>query len=170
MYAILSHGGRQYRVSAGDRLVVDRLDAAVGSVLGLEPVLLTGGDDEMRVGKDVDGMRVAVTVVAHLRGKKLRIFKYKPKKRYRRMAGYRSDLTEVRVESILLQGAALPEASAPIATAAAEAEETEFDTGSVATAPAEEADIADTTAGAPEVAPTIEAGGTAAEEETGDGA
>ena len=108
MYAILSHGGRQYRVSAGDRLIVDRLEAEVGSVVALEPVLLTGGDGTTGLGKDVDGVRVAVTVIAHPRGRKLRIFKYKAKKRSRKMAGYRSNLTELRVESILAKGAALP--------------------------------------------------------------
>jgi large subunit ribosomal protein L21 len=112
MYAILSHGGRQYRVSAGDRLVVDRLEAEVGSVVALEPILLTSGDGEAGLGKDLEGMRVAVTVVAHTRGRKLRIFKYKAKKRSRKMAGYRSDLTELRVESILAKGAPLPTASA----------------------------------------------------------
>lgn len=113
MYAILSHGGRQYRVSAGDRLLVDRLAAEVGSVIALEPLLLTAGDGEKTAhGKDLDGMRVAATVVAHRRGKKLRIFKYKAKKRSRKVAGYRSDLTELRVESILAKGAALPGASA----------------------------------------------------------
>src|ERR1019366_2134318 len=74
MYAILSHGGRQYRVSAGDRLVVDRLAAEVGSVVAREPVLLTGGDGKTALGKDLDGLRVAVTVIAHRRGEKLRIF------------------------------------------------------------------------------------------------
>jgi large subunit ribosomal protein L21 len=113
MYAILSHGGRQYRVSAGDRLVVDRLDAEVGSVVALEPVLLTGGDGKTALGADLDGLRVAVTVVAHRRGEKLRIFKYKAKKRSRKVAGYRSDLTELRVESILAKGAALPQSTAP---------------------------------------------------------
>ena len=113
MYAILSHGGRQYRVSAGDRLLVDRLAAEVGSVVALEPLLLTGGaGEETAHGKDLEGMRVAATVVAHRRGKKLRIFKYKAKKRSRKVAGYRSDLTELRVESILAKGAALPTASA----------------------------------------------------------
>ena len=108
MYAILSHGGRQYRVSAGDRLVVDRLDAEVGSVVALEPVLLTGGDGTTALGDDVDGIRVAVTVIAHRRGEKLRIFKYKAKKRSRKVAGYRSDLTELRVDSILAKGAEPP--------------------------------------------------------------
>jgi large subunit ribosomal protein L21 len=110
MYAILSHGGRQYRVSAGDRLLVDRLDAEIGSIVALAPVLLTGGDGATVLGKDVDGVRVAVTVVGHRRGRKLRIFKYKAKKRSRKMAGYRSDLTELRVDSILAKGAAVPKA------------------------------------------------------------
>ena len=79
MYAILSHGGRQYRVSAGDRLLVDRLEVAVGSVVALEPVLLTGGDGHTGLGKDLDGMRVAVTVLAHRRGRKLRICQCKPR-------------------------------------------------------------------------------------------
>ena len=115
MYAILSHGGRQYRVSAGDRLVVDRLDAEVGSVVALEPVLLTGGDGTTALGKDMDGLRVAVIVVAHRRGEKLRVFKYRAKKRTRKVAGYRSDLTELRVELILGKGAALPRATASAA-------------------------------------------------------
>jgi large subunit ribosomal protein L21 len=112
MYAILSHGGRQHRVSAGDRLVVDRLDAEVGSVIALHPVLLTGGEGKTGLGGDVDGVRVAVSVVKHLRGEKLRVFKYKAKKRSRKVAGYRSELTELRVESILAKGAALPKAAA----------------------------------------------------------
>ncbi len=116
MYAILAHGGRQHRVSAGDRLVVDRLDVAVGSLIGLEPVLLTGGDGTTAVGADVDGIRVAVTVVKHLRGRKLRVFKYKAKKRSRTMAGHRSDLTELRVESIVARGADLPAPPAAVTT------------------------------------------------------
>jgi large subunit ribosomal protein L21 len=120
MYAILSHGGRQYRVSAGDRLLVDRIEAEVGSVVALEPILLTGGDGKTGLGKDLDGMRVAVTVVAHRRGRKLRIFKYKAKKRSRKMAGYRSDLTELRVESILAKGARLPKPTATAATGSVE--------------------------------------------------
>lgn len=112
MYAILSHGGRQYRVSAGDRLVVDRLDAEIGSVIALAPVLLTGGDGAASLGEAVEGMRVAATVVGHPRGPKLRIFKYKAKKRYRRAAGHRSDLTEVRIELIVSKGDDLPAARA----------------------------------------------------------
>jgi len=85
MYAILQQGGRQYRVSPGDRLLVDRLTAEVGSVIGLEPiVLLDGGDGAQFDPTKLVGSRVAVTVVGHPRGVKLRVFKYKAKKRYRR--------------------------------------------------------------------------------------
>ena len=101
MYAIVSCGGRQHRVSAGDRLVVDRIDATVGDVVDLAPVLMTAGDDgDVALGEAAAGVRVTASVVRHLRGEKLRIFKYKPKKRARRTRGHRSELTELRVEGI----------------------------------------------------------------------
>ncbi len=116
MYAILSHGGRQHRVTAGDRLVVDRLDAEAGSLIALEPVLLTAGDGATTLGDDVEGVRVAVAVIRHLRGRKLRVFKYKPKKRSRKVAGHRSDLTELRVVAILARGDALPDPASAATT------------------------------------------------------
>ena len=114
MYAIVQQGGHQYRVSPGDRLVVDRLEAEVGSVVALEPVLLLHGDaGEATLGAPtVDGARVAAVVVAHTKGRKLRVFKYKAKKRYRRTQGHRSHLTELRVEALLAAGEPLPEAAA----------------------------------------------------------
>jgi large subunit ribosomal protein L21 len=118
-YAILQHGGRQYRVTAGDRLLVDRLPAEVGSMVALEPVLLFAGDGgKVDVGNPaVDGVRVAAEVISHRRGKKLRIFKYKPKKRYRKTMGFRADLTELRVESVLAKGEAIPEVTPKTAPA-----------------------------------------------------
>jgi large subunit ribosomal protein L21 len=111
MYAILQQSGHQYRVSPGDRLLVDRLSAEVGSVVALEPVVLVQGDaGSPTVGTPVvDGVRVAATVVSHPKGGKIRVFKYKPKKRYRRTHGHRSLLTELRVEAVLAAGEALPE-------------------------------------------------------------
>ena len=111
MYAILQQSGHQYRVSPGDRLLVDRLAAEVGSVVALEPVVLVQGDSgSPTVGTPVvDGARVAATVVSHPKGGKIRVFKYKPKKRYRRTHGHRSLLTELRVEAVLAAGEALPE-------------------------------------------------------------
>jgi len=110
MYAILQQSGHQYRVSPGDRLVVDRLEAEVGSVVALEPVVLVQGDGGTQVGTPVvDGVRVAAVVVAHSKGGKIRVFKYKPKKHYRRTHGHRSLLTELRVEAVLAKGEKLPE-------------------------------------------------------------
>lgn len=123
MYAILQQSGHQYRVSPGDRLVVDRLDAEVGSVVALEPVVLVQGDDGTQVGTPViDGVRVAALVVGHAKGGKIRVFKYKPKKRYRRTHGHRSLLTELRIEAVLAKGEKLPEpAPAPAKAEKAEA-------------------------------------------------
>ena len=101
MYAILKHGGHQYRVSPGDRLLVDRLVAEVGSTVTLEPVLLVADGDVGDVGAAaVAGAHVTATVVAHRRGRKLRVFTYKPKKRHRRTLGYRSALTELLIEDV----------------------------------------------------------------------
>ena len=102
MYAILKHGGHQYRVAPGDRLLVDRLTAEVGSRVTLEPVLMVAdGDAIADVGTGaLPGAHVLATVVAHRRGRKLRVFTYKPKKRHRRTLGYRSQLTELLVEEV----------------------------------------------------------------------
>ncbi|GAC1341568.1 MAG: 50S ribosomal protein L21 [Candidatus Dormibacteria bacterium] len=113
MYAILQQGGHQYRVSPGDRLLVDRLPAEVGSVVSLEPiVLLHDGETATFDAGSLAGARVAATVVRHPRGTKLRVFKYKPKKRYRRTRGHRSNLTELRVDALLGKGEKLPAARA----------------------------------------------------------
>ncbi len=114
MYAILSHGGHQYRVAPGDRLLVDRLSSDVGSMVELQPVLfLAESKKEGDPGTtDAKGARVAAVVVSHRRGPKLRVFKYKAKKRYRRTMGHRSDLTELRVEAILSAGQPMPKAAA----------------------------------------------------------
>ena len=127
MYAILNHGGHQYRVAPGDRLLVDRLTADVGSQVTLEPVLLVADGDaiaEIGVGA-VPGAHVLATVVAHRRGRKLRVFTYKPKKRHRRTLGYRSQLTELLVDEVAPGGgkpatrrAEKPAAAAPSAVAA----------------------------------------------------
>ena len=100
-YAILKHGGHQYRVAAGDRLLVDRLAAEVGSTVTLEPVLFVANGETSDVGASaVGGARVIATVVAHRRGRKLRVFTYKPKKRHRRTLGHRSQLTELRIVEV----------------------------------------------------------------------
>lgn len=100
MYAVLQQGGHQYRVEPGDRLLVDRLDAQVGSTIELSPVLF-GSDMTAAQARDA---HVSATVIAHHLDKKIRVFKYKPKKRYRRTMGHRQQLTELRVEGVLKAG------------------------------------------------------------------
>jgi len=101
MYAILQHGGHQYRVASGDRILVDRIPVEVGSMVTLESVLLIGDGEETDVakGSPVEAS-VTATVVAHRRGRKIRVFTYKPKKRRRRTLGYRSQLTELRIDDV----------------------------------------------------------------------
>jgi large subunit ribosomal protein L21 len=121
MYAIVQQGGHQYRLAPGDRFLVDRMAAEVGSMIALEPVLLLGDADGAGPGLDAaQGARVAAVVVGHRLGRKLRVYKYKPKKRYRRTQGHRSRYTELRVEALLTAGQPLP---GPAAAAAAPARE-----------------------------------------------
>ena len=102
MYAILQHGGHQYRVTAGDRLLVDRLPAEVGDTVSLEPVLfIADGESSTGDAAALRGASVTAVVVAHRRGHKIRVFSYKPKKRHRRTLGHRSQLTELRVEEVV---------------------------------------------------------------------
>jgi len=123
MYAILQHGGHQYRVAAGDRILVDRIPVEVGSTVTLESVLLIGDGAETDVakGSPVEAS-VTATVVAHRRGRKIRVFSYKPKKRHRRTLGYRSQLTELLIDEVGRGKAATkPKAAAPKRAAAPKA-------------------------------------------------
>src|SRR5919201_5668007 len=96
-YAIISLGGKQYRVREGERLLVDRLPTEEGKTF--EPaVLMVGSNGDV----DFEGKAVVVTarVVGHVLGKKVRIGKYRPKTGYRRHTGYRARLSQVEIESI----------------------------------------------------------------------
>ena len=127
MYAILQHGGHQYRVASGDRILVDRIPVEVGSTVTLESVLLIGDGAETDVakGSPVEAS-VTATVIAHRRGRKIRVFTYKPKKRHRRTLGYRSQLTELLIEEVGRGKAATkPKASAPKRAAAPKAAKAE---------------------------------------------
>src|SRR5580704_7777276 len=115
MYAILQHGGHQYRVASGDRILVDRIPVEVGSTVTLESVLLLGDGAETDVAKGSPvAASVTATVIAHRRGRKIRVFTYKPKKRHRRTLGYRSQLTELLIEEVGRgKAASKPKAAAP---------------------------------------------------------
>jgi large subunit ribosomal protein L21 len=111
MYAVVQVGGRQYRARPGERMVVDRMAVAEGQAVELGDVRMlvaeSGDSVETAVGRPrVEGARVTATAVSHLRGPKLVVFKYKPKKRYRRTMGFRAELTELRIEEVLGPGQA----------------------------------------------------------------
>ena len=99
MYAIVKTGGKQYRVEEGQTLLVERLPEEAGATVSLEPILFRSDD----VVFDSDGLakvKVDAKVVEHVRGQKLRVFKFKPKRGYKRRTGHRQELTRIRVTSI----------------------------------------------------------------------
>lgn len=104
MYAIVKTGGHQYKVQVGDQLDVEKLPAAAGEQIELNDVLMVSGDDDsVQIGNPlITGARVMATVVNQHRGEKIVVFKYKPKKRYRRKMGHRQDLTRLSITGITL--------------------------------------------------------------------
>jgi large subunit ribosomal protein L21 len=98
-YAVIESGGKQYKVEKGSSLLVDRLSAKEGDKVALRAVLFR---DEKVVAepKELEKVKVEATVAEHLRGPKVKVFKYKPKKGYRRRAGHRSELTRLEVTEL----------------------------------------------------------------------
>lgn len=106
MYAILETGGKQYRVSPGDVVEVEKLPLEEGSEVIFERVLAVKDGDELKPGNPcVEGCRVKGQVLKQGRARKIIVFKYKAKKNYRRKQGHRQAYTRVRIESIDLPGA-----------------------------------------------------------------
>jgi large subunit ribosomal protein L21 len=100
-YAIVKTGGKQYRVEEGQTLLVERLADEEGATVALQPLLYAADEAVF----DADGLKkvsVKARVVGHERGEKLRIFKFKPKRGYKRTQGHRSELTRLRIEDIRL--------------------------------------------------------------------
>lgn len=102
MYAIIQSGGKQYRVQPGDTIDVELLHAETGSRVEIDKVLMIADDDNITFGRPfVDGAKVQAEVVSEGRGKKIIIFKYKPKVRYRRKNGHRQGFTRLTIQNIL---------------------------------------------------------------------
>src|SRR6478735_5192599 len=99
MYAVVESGGKQYKVEKGTALLVDRLDAKEGDKVSLRPVMFRD-KDVVADAKGLEKVKVEATVAEHLRGPKIKVFKYKPKKGYRRRAGHRSELTRLEVTEL----------------------------------------------------------------------
>ncbi|ACO84726.1 50S ribosomal protein L21 [Clostridium botulinum] len=102
MYAVVVTGGKQYKVAEGDVLFVEKLTADVDSTVELDNVLLVGKDNEETVvGKPmVEGAKVTAKVLAQGKAKKVVVFKYKPKKDYRKKQGHRQPYTKIQIEKI----------------------------------------------------------------------
>ena len=102
MNAIIETGGKQYRVQEGDVVRVEKLDIAAGETIKFDKVLLIADDGNLKVGKPyVDGAVVEGTVENQGKAKKIIIFKYKPKKDYRKKQGHRQPYTQVKIEKIV---------------------------------------------------------------------
>jgi len=101
MYAVVRTGGKQIRVEPGARVRVERVPGEVGASVELDQVLLVGGDDAVKIGTPVvEGARVSGTITAQGRHPKIRVFKMKRRKGYRRLQGHRQAYTEILVDSI----------------------------------------------------------------------
>lgn len=101
MYAIVQTGGKQYRVQVGDVVYVEKLPLEEGATVEFGEVLLVGKEDGVVVGRPlVEGAKVKGTVLKQGKAKKIIVFKYKPKKNYRRKRGHRQPWTKVRIEEI----------------------------------------------------------------------
>jgi large subunit ribosomal protein L21 len=101
MYAIVKVGGKQYHVESGDSIVVDRMPAAEGDKVNLQPLLFRPDDkDAVFEGADLDKVKVEATVTGHERGKKIHGLKFKPKRGYKVRYGARADLTRLEIGDI----------------------------------------------------------------------
>lgn len=103
MYAIIKTGGKQYKVSEGDLVRVEKLAYEVGDTVDFDQVLLVSNDGELKVGSPiVEGAKVSATVEDQNKDKKIVVYKYKPKKQYRKKQGHRQPYTLVKINSISL--------------------------------------------------------------------
>ncbi|HQZ26965.1 MAG: 50S ribosomal protein L21 [Verrucomicrobiales bacterium] len=100
-YAIIKTGGKQYRVAEGDKIAVEKLDAAVGDTVTFEEVLASGSGDSINIGSPfIDGAKVTAKVVEQFRDKKVIAFKFKRRKGFHKTKGHRRHLTRLEIVSI----------------------------------------------------------------------
>lgn len=101
MYAIIETGGKQYRVTEGDVLSIEKIEVAEGQTVDFDRVLTVVKDGEVLIGKPlIADAKVTAEVVSHGKGKKILVFKYKAKSNYRRRQGHRQPFTKIRIEKI----------------------------------------------------------------------
>lgn len=101
MYAVIKTGGKQYRVTEGETLKVEKLDVVAGESLDISDVLLIANGEELKVGAPlIEGARVTAEVVSHGRGPKIKIIKFKRRKHHRKQMGHRQWFTELKITGI----------------------------------------------------------------------
>ena len=100
MYAIIKTGGKQYKVAAGDKLNIEKLDAEVGAKVELTAICVIDGDKVEADPAKAAETKVVATVVEQFRGEKVLVFKFKKRKNYKKLRGHRQSLTRVQIESI----------------------------------------------------------------------
>lgn len=109
MYAVIQTGGKQYRVTEGTRLRVEKLDVDAGTTIDFDKVLMVSDGNEVTIGKPyLEGGKVTAEVLDQGRAKKIEIVKFRRRKHYRRRAGHRQYFTEVRVTGISPDGSPIP--------------------------------------------------------------
>ena len=109
MYAVIESGGKQYKVGVGDRVKVEKLVAAEGDPVSFDRVLMVSDGEKVTVGAPVVETEVTATVLGHGKGGKIKVFKMKRRKNYRRTQGHRQDFTEIEITAI---GGAVKQAKA----------------------------------------------------------
>lgn len=100
MYAVIATGGKQYKVAVGEEIFVEKLAGEVGDTVTFDQVLAVVSDEASKFGSEASGVKVTGEIVKQGLGKKINIFKYKPKKGYRRRQGHRQPYTRVSIKSI----------------------------------------------------------------------
>ncbi len=101
MYAVVKTGGKQYRVSKGDRVKIEKIPGEVGTEVSFDQVLMIGGTDDIKVGTPVvSGATVAARIVKQDRSKKVTVFKFKRRQGYKKKQGHRQAYTQVEITGI----------------------------------------------------------------------
>ena len=155
MFAVIKSGGRQYKVSVGQKLEVNRLAVEVGKQVQFEEVLLISDADNTMIGSPfVADAQVLATAIEHARGEKLIVFKYKSKKRYRHRRGHRQELTVFTIDDIVSAGKSLITGEAPVLRQ--DEEEDALESEPTAETPVAESETGTTETASPEEAETSE--------------
>ncbi|MEI7801236.1 MAG: 50S ribosomal protein L21 [Bacteroidota bacterium] len=100
MYAIVDIAGQQFKVENGNEIFVHRLEGEPGAKMEFEKVMLTAENDKIKIGEPFLTTKVSATIIEHLRGDKVLVFKKKKRKGYRTLNGHRQDLTKIKIENI----------------------------------------------------------------------